>query len=86
MAMEKPLVASDVGGVRELVGDAGLIVPAKNAESLADAMLATMRLAAQQRSESCKAGRKRIETAFSIEANADLWEDAYRVHLAYKQA
>ena len=38
MAMEKPVVATDVGGVRELVGDAGVIVPAKDSEALASAM------------------------------------------------
>ena len=43
MAMEKPVVATDVGGVRELVGEAGVIVPAKSPESLAQAMLALMR-------------------------------------------
>ena len=43
MAMEKPVVATDVGGVRELVGDAGVIVPAKDPEALAKAMLALMR-------------------------------------------
>ena len=31
MAMEKPVVATDVGGVRELVGETGVIVPAKSA-------------------------------------------------------
>jgi glycosyltransferase involved in cell wall biosynthesis len=30
MAMSNPVVATDVGGVRELVGDAGVVVPAKN--------------------------------------------------------
>ena len=30
MVMEKPIVATDVGGVRELVGDAGAIVEAKD--------------------------------------------------------
>ena len=34
MAMEKPVVATDVGGVRELVGESGVIVPAKSPESL----------------------------------------------------
>ena len=42
MAMEKPVVATDVGGVRELVGEAGVIVPAKNPSALAKAMLEEM--------------------------------------------
>ena len=35
MAMEKPVVATDVGGVRELVGDAGAMVAAKDPQALA---------------------------------------------------
>ena len=42
MSMAKPVVVTDVGGVRELVGDAGAVVPAKNSRALANAMLETM--------------------------------------------
>jgi glycosyltransferase involved in cell wall biosynthesis len=49
MAMEKPVVATDVGGVRELVGEAGVIVPAKNPERLAEAMLEMMRRTDEER-------------------------------------
>ena len=42
MAMEKPVVATDVGGVRELIGECGSIVPAQNpdpgaSDAIADA-------------------------------------------------
>src|SRR5208337_1492304 len=42
MAMEKPVVATDVVGTRELVGDAGAIVPSKAPDTLAEAMLELM--------------------------------------------
>ena len=54
MAMEKPVVATDVGGVRELVGDAGVIVSAKDPEGLAQAMLELMRRTSEAR---CALGR-----------------------------
>jgi glycosyltransferase involved in cell wall biosynthesis len=84
MAMGKPVVATDVGGVRELVGDSGTIVPAKNAEHLAEVMLAVMR----QPREACealgRAARLRIAEQFSIDAKADEWEAMYRTVLERK--
>ena len=49
MAMEKPVVATDVGGVRELVGDAGVIVPPKAPDALAVAMLELMQRTPEDR-------------------------------------
>jgi glycosyltransferase involved in cell wall biosynthesis len=78
MAMEKPVVATDVGGVRELLGDAGAIVPAKDPETLARAMLETMRRSREERAELGRAARERIVHQFSIDAAADWWEALYR--------
>jgi glycosyltransferase involved in cell wall biosynthesis len=85
MAMEKPVVATDVGGVRELVGDAGAIVPAKNPDSLAQAMLAQMRTAPEARRSLGRSARKRIQSLFSIDAKADEWEALYRAELESNQ-
>lgn len=38
MACGAPVIATDVGGVAEEIGDAGVLVPARNAEALADAV------------------------------------------------
>jgi glycosyltransferase involved in cell wall biosynthesis len=78
MAMEKPVVATDVGGVRELVGEAGWIVPAKSPEGLAESMLALMRSTPEVRASQGHAARQRIQEKFSIEAKADEWEALYR--------
>jgi len=78
MAMEKPVVATDVGGVRELVGDAGTIVPAGNSESLAEAMLAVMRLSGKDRQRLGRTARERITSQFSMDARAGQWEALYR--------
>lgn len=82
MAMEKPVVATDVGGVRELVGnkgvgEAGVIVPAKDSAALADAMLATMRQSREVLAARGRAARERILRHFSIDATADRWEALY---------
>jgi glycosyltransferase involved in cell wall biosynthesis len=78
MAMEKPVVATDVGGVRELMGEVGWIVPAKSPEELATSMLALMRSAPEARAALGRAARRRIQENFSIEARADEWEALYR--------
>jgi len=78
MAMEKPVVATDVGGVRELVGDAGLLVPAKDSEALAEAMKATMRRSGEERTQTGRTARERILRHFSVDARADAWEALYR--------
>lgn len=78
MAMEKPAVATDVGGVRELVGDAGVLVPPKDPVALADAMVGIMRWSAKERVVMGRAGRDRIVAHFTIDARADEWEALYR--------
>ncbi len=77
MAMEKPVVGTDVGGVRELVGAAGVLVPAKDAEALAAAMRTTMQRSGDARAQMGRAARERIVQAFSIDAAADWWEALY---------
>jgi glycosyltransferase involved in cell wall biosynthesis len=78
MAMEKPIVATDVGGVRELVGNAGTLVPARDPTALAYAMLAVMRTTACDRQSLGRAARERIVRDFSMEARAVEWESIYR--------
>src|ERR1019366_2166487 len=70
MAMEKPVVATDVGGVRELVGEAGVIVPAKNPQALAESMLDLMQSTPEARGVLGRAARERIAASFSIDAKA----------------
>jgi glycosyltransferase involved in cell wall biosynthesis len=92
MAMEKPVVATDVGGVRELMGDpsarppgrlvAGTLVPAKDVEALAAAMVATMRRDRDERALEGEAARELIVRRFSIDAVADGWEELYEQEIA----
>ena len=78
MAMAKPVVATDVGGVRELVGDAGTLVPAKNATVLAAAMIEMMRKSTQERAELGIRSRQRIQEHFSLDATVNAWEKLYK--------
>jgi glycosyltransferase involved in cell wall biosynthesis len=77
MAMEKAVVATDVGGVRELVGDTGMIIPAGNSRAMADEMLKVMGMGEKARRALGQAARKQIEQHFSMSAKADAWESLY---------
>jgi glycosyltransferase involved in cell wall biosynthesis len=86
MAMEKPVVATDVGGVGEIVGDCGTIVPAKNPAALANAMLATMRMSESDRLALGRAARARIAAHFSFDVRACKWDELYRALLSPRLA
>jgi glycosyltransferase involved in cell wall biosynthesis len=66
MAAGLPVVASAVGGVPELVGDAGLLVPPRDHQALAEAIARLIADPALRR-ELGAAGRRRVETEFSLE-------------------
>ncbi len=85
MAMEKPVVATDAGGVRELVGETGFIVSAKSPENLAEAMLEMMRRTDEERHRMGRSARERIAAHFSMDVKADEWELLYREVLAHKK-
>lgn len=68
MAMAKPVVATNIAGIPELVvdGKTGFLVPPQNAGALAEAI----RTLISNKPLACKmgkAGRERVETYFSIE-------------------
>ena len=78
MAMAKPVVATDVGGVREMIGDNGSLVPAGNSGVLAETMNRMMALSNKDRHQIGNAARTRILTQFSMEAKTREWQEIYR--------
>jgi glycosyltransferase involved in cell wall biosynthesis len=78
MAMSTPVVATDVGGVREVAGESAWLVTARDSAALAQAMLAVMRLPEDSLRTRTARGRARMEAGFSMEACADRWEALYR--------
>lgn len=82
MAMEKPVIATDVGGVRELIGERGSIVAPNDSDALAAAMLTLMSLTEGERKAIGRAARERILQHFSINAKALEWELLYEQTLS----
>lgn len=73
-----PVVATDVGGNREVVvpGETGLLVPPRNPTALADAVDAVLEDPARARAWGA-AGRRRVESEFSIAGTVAAYESAY---------
>lgn len=86
MAAAKPVVATCVGGVPELVqeGVNGYIVPPGDSEVLAAAMVKMMALPEAERQAMGRAGRVHIEANYSLERVVDQWEELYRELLQRK--
>ena len=79
MAAEKAVIASDYGGLTEIVRDGveGWVVPAGTVEPLADAIREAVENPTR-RSELGKAGRQRVLDEFTVDIFARRTVDAYR--------
>jgi glycosyltransferase involved in cell wall biosynthesis len=87
MACEKPVVATDVGAVAELVhrGVTGTLVPPERADRLASAILDLM-AQPERMAELGRNGLRRASTEFGIERLADLHMGAYEIAVSRRDA
>lgn len=67
MASGVPVVATDVGDAREIIGGTGLVVPPGSAAALVDALHKLLSESADRRRARAKLCRERIATLFSLE-------------------
>lgn len=72
-----PCVVTDVGDASAILGDAGLVVPARNPAALAAALIKMIDLRPAQRTAIGNRGRESIARHFSIEAVVSRYEDLY---------
>lgn len=77
MACERVVVATDCGGVSEVVGSNGFLVEPKNSILLAEALNKALDLSDHERSNIGVAARQRIIDNFSLEANVDAYFKLY---------
>lgn len=88
MAMERPVVATDVGGTNEVVrdGESGLLVPPKVVEPLAAAIVEVLR-EPERAAAMGRAGRRIVEEGFSartmVRKMERVYEDLIRARAAY---
>jgi len=81
-----PIVATDVGGNGEIVlnGETGFLVPPKDPDKLAQAMLRLMSLPQDERKHMGERARRYIEDNFALERIVDRWEQLYHELLSRK--
>lgn len=78
MATENVIVATDCGGTREVIGDNGFLVPIRNSEALANAMLQSMDLTEEDRLILGKKAREHILKYYSLDAVVNKWLNLYQ--------
>jgi len=83
--MEKPVIATDAGGNRELVTSAevGWLIPMKNRAALTSALLDVIERP-EHREEVAKSARQHVVNGYSKELRISRLEDLYREILAGK--
>ncbi|MFQ2466643.1 glycosyltransferase [Aeromonas caviae] len=77
MACERLVVATDCGGVREVVANCGVLVPPKNSTELARALTDCLSLSAEQVKEQGRAARQSIVEHYSLKSQAANWLRLY---------
>jgi glycosyltransferase involved in cell wall biosynthesis len=79
MAMEKPVVATKVGGNPELIvpGENGYLIPSEDPEPIAEKIIVLLK-DKSLREKMGKAGRKMVEEKFSLKAMIDNYQNLYR--------
>lgn len=78
MACERSVVATDCGGVREVIGNCGSLVPPRDSAALAEAIKASLARPVLQKEELGRAARKRVGERYSIAATAERYLAVYR--------
>ena len=77
MAMQRLVVATDCGGVREVLADCGFLVEPKDSDKLAEMLKSVMQIDTQVAAQIGLAARRRIETDFAVDAAARGWLAIY---------
>jgi glycosyltransferase involved in cell wall biosynthesis len=78
-----PIVATDVGGNREIVIDevSGIIAPPRSPDALAAGMRTILDLSLGERSAMGRAGYEHVRSTFDLGAVVDRWDALYREYL-----
>jgi glycosyltransferase involved in cell wall biosynthesis len=77
MASSVPCVATDVGDSTDIVGNTGCIVPPRNSDALAEAMLELLALPDEERAALGRKARERIEANYALPAVVSQYGELY---------
>jgi glycosyltransferase involved in cell wall biosynthesis len=82
MASECLVVATDAGGVREVLGDAGFLVPSQDPRALADALVAASAMVPEDARRKGSDARRRVVESYSFDRAVERWLELYTDLLA----
>ncbi|HCT6471298.1 TPA: glycosyltransferase, partial [Morganella morganii] len=77
MACKRVVIGTDSGGVSEVIGDAGFIIPIKNSQSLTEYINMALSLSSEERQELGNKARQHIINNFSLTTISQQWLDLY---------
>jgi len=77
MACQRVVVATDCGGVKEVIGDCGFLVAPRKSEKLVEAIIAALSLKPDEYADLGAAARQRIEEYYSLSATVSKWLKLY---------
>jgi len=77
MACEKVVVATDAGGVKEVLGDCGFLVPVRDSVALSKALQSAIQLPIDEVYELGMRGRRRVLENFSLDHAVSRWLKIY---------
>lgn len=84
MACQKVVVATNCGGVGEVLGDCGFLVPPQDSHALAEAMAQALALTAEDATSMGVRARQRVVDKYSLDRVVEIWVDLYREKELYK--
>lgn len=77
MACERVVVATDCGGVKEVLGDCGILVPPKNSSALVQGLVQGLSFSPEAAKKQGQLARERVVQKYSLEAITDKWLQLY---------
>ena len=78
MACDRVVVATNCGGVKEVVGEIGYLVPPHDSAALAATLACALRLSPEERLRLGQAGRDRVIANFSLDTTAERYLTIYK--------
>lgn len=78
MACERVVVATDCGGVKEVLGECGFLVPPKNSDTLAGALTNALALNINDSHQLGMKAKKHIQEKYSLSVIAKEWLELYQ--------
>jgi len=78
MACQRVVVATDCGGVKEVLGDTGYMVQSKDSKALALAFETALHLPSEQAATLGRRARQRVVELYGLDAVVDKWLQIYK--------